>query len=111
MGMFKNLERVARKELETLDAKYEGKNEFSKEDAELFKCLTIGWEKLLKGEKLHKEAEEMEKEQEMGGVSFRNQPRNMHNGQYMSREMGDGWSGSYGPNWYPYPNRNGGPWY
>ena len=106
MGMFKNLERVAMKELETLDTKYEGKNEFSKEDAELFRCLSHGWKCLLTAEAMHES-----KDQEMGGVSFRNQPRNMYNGRYMSREMGDGWSGSYGPNWYPYPNRNGGPWY
>ena len=106
MSMYKNLERVAMKELETLDAKYEGKNEFTKDDAELFRCLSHGWKCLLTAEAMHES-----KESEMGGVSFRNQPRNMHNGQYMSREMGDGWSGSYGPNWYPYPNRNGGPWY
>ena len=37
MEKFKNLERVVCKELEKLDGVYEGKNEFTKEDAEKFK--------------------------------------------------------------------------
>lgn len=111
MGKFKNLERVTCKELEKLDSMYEGKNEFSEADAKRYDMLVHAWKSLLTAEAMHEAEEEKEKEQEMGGVSYRNQPRNMYNGRYMSREMGDGWSGSYGPNWYPYPNRNGGPWY
>lgn len=99
MSMFKNLERVAMKELETLDSKYEGKNEFTKDDAELFRCLSHGWKCLLTAEAMHEAKDTSMSE----GMSYRNQPRNMYNGQYMSHEIGDGWSGHYGPNWYNMP--------
>lgn len=109
MGQFKNLERVAMKELETLNAKYEGKNEFSKEDAELFRCLSHGWKCLLTAEAMH----EANEEKESGGMSYANRTRNPYNGQYMSREMGDGWSGHYPGNYYNAPgwmDRPGRPW-
>lgn len=95
MEKFKNLERVVCKELEKLDAAYEGKNEFTEKDAERFRTLAHGWKCLLTAEAMH-EAEEMKDD----GRSYA-RGRNMYNGQYMSREMGDGWSGHYPPHWYP----------
>lgn len=95
MEKFKNLERVVCKELEKLDGAYEGKNEFTKEDAEKFRMLAHGWKCLLTAEAMH-EAEEMKDD----GMSY-TRGRNRMNGQYMSREMGDGWSGHYPPHWYP----------
>ena len=107
MGKFKNLERVTCKELEKLDSLYEGKNEFSEADAKRYDMLVHAWKSLLTAEAMHEAAEE----KEMGGMSYANRARNPYNGQYMSHEMGDGWSRSYGPAWYPYSHGNGGPWY
>lgn len=90
MSKFKNLERVTLKELEQLDMKYEGKNEFTKEDAEKYRILAHAWKCLATAEAMH-EAKEMEEENERSfarGYGRKYYPR-------MSMDQGNGMSGHY----------------
>lgn len=99
MGKFKNLERVVCKELEKLDSDYANKSEFSDVDAKKFDMLAHAWKSYLTAMAMHEANEEREKEME-NGQSFAR--RNISYGApYMSREMSDGYSGHYPPEWYP----------
>lgn len=97
MEKFKNLERVVCKELEKLDSEYANKNEFSEADAKKFDILTHAWKSFLTAMAMHEANEEREME---NGQSFARR-HNPYNGQFMSREMNDGYSGHYPPDWYP----------
>lgn len=103
MSKFKNLERVAIKELEKLDSAYEGKTEFTKEDAEKFRMLAHAWKSLLTAEAMH-EAEEMADE---SGRSFGRGRNSYTNPRHMEYEMNGGLSGHYPPSWYPVSYNDG----
>ena len=90
MEKYKNLRRVAQGELMILESQLEGKNEFTKEQAEKFECITHGYKSLLCIIDKEKEIEEME---QMPGMSMdgnmnmsERRGRNMNNGQFVSRE-------------------------
>lgn len=92
MKEMKNLKRVAQEELEKLDAKYASQSEFTKDDAELYKCLWIGFEKQLRAEQILSEMGEFD-EDEMPGMSGR-RGRAM-NGRYVSRDGGNSYAAGY----------------
>ena len=90
MEKYKNLRRVAQGELMILESQLEGKNEFTKDQAEKFECITHGYKSLLCIIDKEKEIEEMEQMQGMSMEGNMNMSerrgRNMNNGQYISRE-------------------------
>ena len=94
MEKFKNLERVVCKELEKLDSDYTNKNEFTEADAKRFDMLAHAWKSLLTAEVMHEAGEG----KEYDDMSYA-RGRNMRNGRYMSREVGDAMSGYYSPEW------------
>lgn len=85
---FENLKRVAKEELEKLNAAYANKSEFSEKDAEMYKCLMSGLKDQLAIEGMTN-YNEMEMGPEMSGengMSGRmNQPRAM-NGRFKSMD-------------------------
>lgn len=98
--MYDNLKRVAMNELSKLDGAYAGKDEFVDTDAKKFDCLSHGLKCLLTAVAML-EAEEYG--YESGNMSGR-RGRNPMNGQYVSRDMGPGYSGHYPHEYYPdYP--------
>lgn len=103
MKEYKNLKRVACEELEEMDKKYEGKHEFTKEDAVLYKDLMKAkyYQTVIEAMEKHNEEEEQYSE------SFANRPRN-DMGQFTSREMEPMYSGHYMPRWM-YPRSYGMP--
>lgn len=99
MKELKNLKRVAKEELEKLDAQYANKSEFTAADAEMYKCLTMALEKQMRIEQIEKEMGEGEYEfQGMsgddGGMSGR-RGRSPSTGQYVSREGGRSYNEGY----------------
>lgn len=93
MKEMKNLKRVAQEELEKLDAKYASQSEFTKDDAEMYKCLWMGFEKQLRAEQILMETGEYEDEGEMPGMSGR-RGRGM-NGRFVSRDGGNSYAAGY----------------
>lgn len=98
MDKFKNLERVMCKELEKLDSEYANKNEFTDADAKKLDLLVHAWKSYLTAMAMFEANEEEERE----GNSYA-RGRNIHNGQYMSREPDyGGYSGHWPPPYMPY---------
>lgn len=99
MEKYKNLRRVSQGELMILESQLEGKNEFTKEQAEKFECITHGYKSLLCIIDKEKELEEME---QMPGMSMEGnmnmserRGRNMNNGQFVSRENRESYMSGY----------------
>lgn len=93
MKEMKNLKRVAQEELEKLDAKYASQSEFTKDDAEMYKCLWMGFEKQLRAEQILSEMGEFD-EDEMPGMSGR-RGRSAVTGRYVSRDGGNSYAAGY----------------
>ena len=90
---FKNLKRVAKEEVEKLDAAYANKSEFTDKDAELYKCLMSGLKDQLAVEGMMKAEEYEEEGEEMEGMSGR-RGRAM-NGRFVSRDGGQSYAEGY----------------
>lgn len=90
---FKNLKRVAKEELEKLDAAYASKSEFSEKDAEMYKCLMSGMKDQLAVEGMMNAKEYEEEGEEMEGMSGR-RGRAM-NGRFVSRDGGQSYTEGY----------------
>ena len=90
---FKNLKRVAKEEVEKLDAAYANKSEFTDKDAELYKCLMSGLKDQLAVEGMMNAKEYEEEGEEMEGMSGR-RGRAM-NGRFVSRDGGQSYAEGY----------------
>lgn len=90
---FKNLKRVAKEEVEKLDAAYANKSEFTDKDAEMYKCLMSGLKDQLTVEGMMNAKEYEEDGEEMEGMSGR-RGRAM-NGRFVSREGGQSYAEGY----------------
>ena len=90
---FKNLKRVAKEEVEKLDAAYANKSEFTDKDAELYKCLMSGLKDQLAVEGMMNAGEYEEGGDEPEGMSGR-RGRAM-NGRFVSRDGGQSYADGY----------------
>lgn len=89
MMEFRNLKRVAMRELQKLDAKYADKEEFGEADAKMYDCLMHGLKCQLTAEAMM-QAEESEAE----GMSGR-RGRSSVTGRYVSRDGGQSYADGY----------------
>lgn len=85
MGEYKNLKRVVLNELRMLDEQYASKDQFSDVDAKKYDILAHALKCHLTACAMLKAEEEYDDDDHGGGMSGR-RGRNMHNGEYVSRE-------------------------
>lgn len=84
MKELKNLKRIAQRELEKLDEKYDGKEEFTAADAEMYKCLAMALEKHLRIEQIEGQMGEWDERDEMDPTGMSGRRARGMNGRYIS---------------------------